>query len=235
MDPIKNQVAIVTGASKGIGRAIAWRLAMEGSRVVLAARPSPHLDATTEEFAKAGLKFESVPTDLTDDLEVTELVRKTIERFGHIDILVNNAGMGVFKPFVEMGLNEFDQMWKLNIRAVFSITKAVLPHMLKAQSGQIVNICSLAGKNSFKGGTGYAATKWALRGFAASLMLEVREANIRVMSIFPGSVDTSFSSTNKRGDKITQPEDVADAVLFAVKAPGRSMFSEIDLRPTNPN
>jgi NADP-dependent 3-hydroxy acid dehydrogenase YdfG len=235
MDSITNKVAIVTGASKGIGKAIAWRLAMDGCRVVLAARSTPALNATAEEFAKAGLKAEPIPTDLTDDTQVAELVRKTIERFGKIDILVNNAGMGVFKPFTEMDLNEFDQMWKLNVRAVFSITKSALPHMLKARSGEVVNICSLAGKNSFKGGTGYGATKWALRGFAASLMLELREANIRVMTIFPGSVDTSFSSTTKRGDKITQPEDVADAVLFAVKAPGRSMFSEIDLRPTNPN
>lgn len=125
-------------------------------------------------------------------------------------------------------------MWNLNVRAIFVLTKVTLPHMIKARSGVIVNISSLAGKNSFKGGTGYAATKWALRGFASSLMLEVREHNIRVVTIFPGSVDTSFSSMNKKGDHITQPADVASAVVFAVTAPERTMFSEIDVRPTNP-
>jgi NADP-dependent 3-hydroxy acid dehydrogenase YdfG len=106
--------------------------------------------------------------------------------------------------------------------------------MIRVRGGEIVNIASLAGKNTFKGGAGYCATKWALRGFAGSLMLEVREHNIRVMTICPGSVDTGFSVSGKKGDRITQPEDVADAVLFAVTAPARSMFSEIELRPTNP-
>jgi NADP-dependent 3-hydroxy acid dehydrogenase YdfG len=117
---------------------------------------------------------------------------------------------------------------------VFLLTKAVLPHMIRAKGGEIVNIASLAGKNSFKGGAGYCATKWALRGFAGSLMLEVREHNIRVVTVCPGSVDTAFSTTGKKGNTITQPEDVADAVIFAVTAPARSMFSEIDVRPTNP-
>jgi NADP-dependent 3-hydroxy acid dehydrogenase YdfG len=162
------------------------------------------------------------------------LVDEAVKTYGRIDIVVNNAGRGVFKPFAEMGTADFDEMWKLNMRAPFVLTKTALPHMIKQKSGAIVNIASLAGKNSFINGTGYAATKWALRGWASSLMLEVREHNIRVVTVFPGSVDTTFSSMNKRGDKITQPEDVADAVVFAVTAPTRSMFSEIDVRPTNP-
>ena len=147
---------------------------------------------------------------------------------------MNNAGIGFFKPVSAMDLSEFDAMWKVNVRGVFLMSKAVLPSMTKSHRGAIVNIASLAGKNTFKGGAGYGATKWALRGFAGSLMLEVREHNIRVVTIFPGSVDTSFSSSGKRGPQITQPEDVADAVIFSVTAPERSMFSEIDLRPTNP-
>ena len=106
--------------------------------------------------------------------------------------------------------------------------------MIRNGSGELVYICSLAGKNSFKGGAGYCATKWGLRGFASSLMLEVREHAIRVTTIFPGSVDTSFSPQGKKGENITQPRDVADAVLFAITAPPRSMFSEIDVRPTKP-
>ena len=153
---------------------------------------------------------------------------------GSVDILVNNAGIGVFKPVVAMQVSEFDAMWNVNMRGVFLATRAVLPSMIRSRKGAIVNIASLAGKNTFKGGAGYGATKWALRGFAGSLMLEVREHNIRVVTICPGSVDTDFSPGGKKGAHITQPEDVASAVIFAVTAPERSMFSEIDLRPTNP-
>jgi 3-oxoacyl-[acyl-carrier protein] reductase len=140
----------------------------------------------------------------------------------------------VFKLVADTSVSEFDTMWGTNMRGAFLMTLAALPHMTRSKRGTIVFISSLAGKNSIRGGAGYCATKWAMRGFASSLMLEVREHNIRVVTIFPGSVDTSFSSVHKRGEKMTQPEDVADAVLFAVTAPERSMFSEIDVRPTKP-
>lgn len=234
MKRLEGQVAIVTGASKGIGRAIALALHREGAALVVAARSKEGLESLAKEIHAHGGKSIALKIDLTNDDHVWTLVEQTIKQYGRIDILVNNAGMGVFKPFAEMGTAEFDEMWKLNMRAPFVLTKLVLPHMIKQKSGAIVNIASLAGKNSFVNGTGYAATKWALRGWASSLMLEVRAHNIRVVTICPGSVDTNFSSLNKRGDKITQPEDVADAVVFAVTAPARSMFSEIDVRPTNP-
>lgn len=234
MRTLSGQVAIVTGASRGIGKAIALALAGHGARVVLAARTVRDLEAAAAELRSAGHAAIAIPTDIGVEKEVEGLVSKTLESYGRIDILVNNAGVGVFKPVVEMDISDFDRMWSVNMRGPFLATRAVLTHMLKARSGQIVNISSLAGKNSVKNGAAYAATKWALRGFASSLMLEVREANIRVITVFPGSVDTGFSSTNKRGSNITQPEDVADAVVFAVSAPARSMFSEIDVRPTIP-
>ncbi|MCZ6775900.1 MAG: SDR family NAD(P)-dependent oxidoreductase [Ignavibacteria bacterium] len=234
MKNIQNHVAVITGGSRGIGKAIGRALASKGAKVVLAARSARDLDAAVRELQTDGLAAVAVPTDITLQEDVEMLISSTYEKFGRIDTLVNNAGIGVFKPAVEMRIEEFDAMWNVNVRGVFLATKSVLPHMLKAKSGNIVNIASLAGKNSFKGGTGYAATKWALRGFASSLMLEIRESNIRVVTIFPGSVNTHFSSTNLRGDNITQPEDVADAVVFAVTAPERSIFSEIDIRPTHP-
>jgi NADP-dependent 3-hydroxy acid dehydrogenase YdfG len=234
MDRLSDKIAIVTGASRGIGRAIARALASEGANVVLAARTAGELQNTVAELRAGGLKATGIPTDVSVEAEVQHLVAGTVKQFGRVDILVNNAGLGVFKPVAEMSAAEFDLMWGVNMRGVFLATRAVLPHMIKARSGQLVNIASLAGKNAVKGGAVYASTKWALRGFAASLMLEVREANIRVITIFPGSVDTSFSSKNLRGAAITQPEDVADAVLFAVRAPGRTMVSEIDVRPTIP-
>ncbi len=176
----------------------------------------------------------AVVADVTSEGSVHSLIDAVIRSRGRIDILVNNAGIGVFKNVSEMTVADFDAMWDVNVRGVFLATKEVLPHMMQASSGNIINIASLAGKNSFKGGAGYCATKWALRGFASSLMLEVRDHNIRVVTIFPGSVDTAFSRTGKRGPMITQPEDVADAVIFAVTAPARTMISEIDVRPTRP-
>ena len=234
MGKLDNHVALVTGASRGIGKAVAIALATEGAHVVLVARSAFQLDSTSKEIEGKGLSASAEVADITIPVQVEKAINETASRFGRLDILVNNAGMGHFKPAIDMTLDEFDEMWNLNMRGVFVATKVALPHMIKAGRGTIVNISSLAGKNSFKGGTGYCATKWALRGFASSLMLEVREHNIRVITIFPGSVDTSFSSMNKKGKNITQPEDVADAVVFAVTAPERSMFSEIDLRPTNP-
>jgi len=234
MPRLANNIALVTGGSKGIGRAIGLALAEEGAHVVLAARSPKELQDATDEIRKRGYSASSARVDISVEGQVQAVIEGTLERFGTIDILVNNAGVGVFKPVSEMSVAEFDTMWQVNMRGAFLMTRAVVPVMAKAGSGDIVNIASLAGKNAFKGGAGYCATKWALRGFSASLMLEVRENNIRVVTIFPGSVDTGFSRNGKRGAQITQPEDVAGAVVFAVTAPERSMFSEIDLRPTNP-
>ena len=234
MNRLDNRVALITGASKGIGRATAEALAKEGVHAVLVARSKDQLTSASKDLANLGLKVSIEVADITDPTQAVRVVNSTVSQFGRLDILVNNAGIGYFKPAIEMSLKEFDEMWNLNMRAVFVATKAALPHMIANKWGAIVNISSLAGKNSFKGGTGYCATKWALRGFASSLMLEVREHNVRVITIFPGSVDTSFSAMNKRGERITQPEDVASAVVFAVTTPERSMFSEIDVRPTNP-
>jgi 3-oxoacyl-[acyl-carrier protein] reductase len=234
METLENKVAIITGASKGIGRAIARMLGEHGASVILAARSANELTAAVNELRKDGISAEGIPADVGIEDDVDALVRYVLEKNARIDILVNNAGIGYFKPLMEMSVSEFDAMWRVNMRGVFLMTKAVLPGMVKNNGGEIVNIASLAGKNTFKGGTGYAATKWALRGFAGSLMLEVRDHNIRVTTICPGSVDTAFSSTGRKGSSITQPQDVADAVVFAVTAPLRSMFSEIDLRPTRP-
>ena len=231
---LEGKVAIVSGGSRGIGRAIARALAAEGATVVIAARDQDTLARTVAELRTGSASVEGLVADVGVEAQVAHLVQHVVHTHGRVDILVNNAGVGVFKPVADLTVGEFDNMWGTNMRGVFLLTKAVLPHMIRAKGGEIVNIASLAGKNSFKGGAGYCATKWALRGFAGSLMLEVREHNIRVVTVCPGSVDTAFSTTGKKGNTITQPEDVADAVIFAVTAPARSMFSEIDVRPTNP-
>ena len=234
MSRLEGQVAIVTGGSKGIGRAIVEALAHDGAHVAFCARNEAEVRAAEEQLRKAGLRVEGHVADVSSAEQTQSLVDAVANRHGRIDILVNNAGLGIFGNFAESSVEQIDTMLNTNIRGVMLATRAVLPLMIKQDGGQIVHIASLAGKNTVKGGAVYSATKWALRGFAASLMLEVREHNIRMVTVCPGSVDTSFSKSGKRGRNITQPEDVADAVLFAITAPARSMFSEIDVRPTRP-
>ena len=200
---LSGKVALVTGAGRGIGKSIAGALAAEGAHVVLAARTSAEIEKAAGEIRAAGGLATAVRADMTDERQVGDLVVESLKVNGSVDILVNNAGIGVFKPVVAMQVSEFDAMWNVNMRGVFLATRAVLPSMIRSRRGAIVNIASLAGKNTFKGGAGYGATKWALRGFAGSLMLEVREHNIRVVTICPGSVDTDFSPGGKKGARAT--------------------------------
>lgn len=229
---LRGKVAVVTGAGKGIGKSIALSIAEAGANVVLAARTRSDLKSVAKEIEGHGGTALVVPTDVSDEQQVTRLVATTVERFGGVDILVNNAGIGVFDKVVDLKPDDFDRMWNVNVRGAFLCSRAALPYMIKQNSGIIINVASLAGKNAFIGGAGYAATKWALRGFSQCLMLEVREHNIRTITVCPGSVNTEFNSTTK--PRALQPQDVADAVLLAVQLPERAMASEIDLRPTIP-
>ena len=234
MGHLDSKVAIVTGGSKGIGRGIGEALAREGARVVLSARGNEELQKTVAAMRADGLSVTGIQADVSLEGDVTRLVDGSVKTHGRLDIIVNNAGIGVFKPVAELTVQEFDTMWGTNMRGIFLMSRAAIPHMIHAGGGDIVCIASLAGKNTMKGGAGYCATKWALRGFAGSMMLEVREHNIRTVTICPGSVETDFSATGKKGSNIPQPEDVAAAVVFALTADRRAMFSEIDLRPTRP-
>jgi 3-oxoacyl-[acyl-carrier protein] reductase len=227
----------VTGAGRGIGKAIALTLARNGATAVLTARSLPELAAVRDEIVASGGKAHVIQADLTNDSEIDGLFREISSRFSRLDILINNAGFAVFSTVRDLSAEDFDSMWRLNMRGVFLCSKKAIPIMEQNKRGVIVNVSSLAGKNAFVGGAGYSATKWALIGFSRTLMLEVRELNIRVIAICPGSVDTSFSPQQKdrtRSDKILHPQDVADTVLAAILLPERAMVSEIDIRPTNP-
>ncbi len=231
--------ALITGGSRGIGKAIAFRLAREGYRCILTARNEERLQEVAAAIEKSGAPAPiTIPADLMDANSIATLAEKALAASSkQIDVLVNNAGVLYLKPFLELSLQELDEMLTVNFRAVFQLTQLILPAMIQRQQGTIVNIASLAGKNGFKTGTGYGATKWALRGWASSLMLEVREHNIRVVTIFPGSVNTDMaghSPTAPLRETMIQPEDVAEAVWTAVQIPARTMLSEIDIRPTNP-
>ncbi len=229
---LKNSVAIITGASKGIGRAVALALSKEGVNVVLAARNVELLSMVQKEIITAGGKAISIPTDVTSEYSVQNLIIESQKRFGNIDILINNAGVGIFSNVVDLTIQEYQTMMDVNLKGVFLCSKAVIPVMIKQKKGEIINIASLAGKNSFAGGAVYSATKWGLIGFSRSLMLEVREHNIRVVTISPGSVNTHFADKEKDQPQIIQPEDVAETVLFALTMPNRVNVSEIDIRPT---
>lgn len=234
---IDGAVALVTGAGRGIGKAVALTFGRHGAKVVLAARTADELDQVRKEIESAGGIAHPVRVDLTRREDVQRLFAELRSTYGRLDLLINNAGIGKFAPVREMASEDFDAMWALNVKAVIECTKLALPLMEAQRQGAIVNVASLAGKNSFVGGAGYSATKWALIGFARSLMLEVREHNIRVITICPGSVDTTFSSIStdpKRSEKILHPQDVADSIMAALMMPDRAMVSEIDIRPTNP-
>lgn len=229
---LKEKVAIVTGASKGIGKAIAQTLAKEGVKVVLAARNSEYLSALQKEIEETRGNAISIPTDVTSEHSVKNLVIQTLKHFGKIDILINNAGVGVYSNVVDMKTEDYEAMMDINLKGVFLCSREVLPTMIKQKKGEIINIASLAGKNSFAGGSVYSATKWGLIGFGRSLMLEVRDHNVRVVTVCPGSVNTHFADRERNESEIIQPEDVAETVLFALTMPNRVNVSEIDIRPT---
>lgn len=235
--PLARSTWIVTGAGRGIGRAIALRLAAEGANVVASARTLAEIEKVAAEIEAGGGKALPVVADVSDAGAVERMVRACADRFGTVDGLVNNAGIGSFAPVAELAAEDFDRMWGVNMRGVFLSTKAVLPFMTSRRSGDIVNIASLAGRNAFTGGAGYAATKWALIGFSRCLMLEVRELNIRVITLCPGSVDTTFSGPShhaKNAPAIPSADSIAEVAINALRMPRNTMVSEIDIRPTNP-
>ena len=208
MESLRDKIAIVTGGSKGIGKAIAHALARQGMRVMLAARSVKDLDATVAEFTKEGLKVSGRKTDIAVEEDVKALVGGVVKDWGGIDILVNNAGMGVFKPVAEMDVTDFDRMWQVNMRGVFLATKAVLPHMIRAETGAIVNIASLAGKNSFKGGAGYCATKWAIEGLTRAMAAEL-PSGMAAVPVIPGFIDTEMLRSCFGADAANYPDPAA--------------------------
>ena len=235
---LHNKTAIVTGAGKGIGRATALALAREGANLVIASRTAADLQSLAREIGNLGRKVLPVTADLSRESEIKQLVAETTKRFGGIDVLVNNAGIGRFGRVAELSTLDWDDMFEINLRAMFICTREALPYLRRNQESFVVNVASLAGKNAFVGGAGYAATKWGVLAFSRCLMLEEREAGVHVLAVCPGSVNTRFfdhpSLPKPNRDTILQPEDVAETIVSAIKLPARAMVSEIDIRPAKP-
>ena len=231
------ELAVVTGASRGIGKAIALALADEEMDVIIFGRDVDALEEVMKEIISKNVNCEYFAGDVGDEKFVQMSIKKIMDVYGKIDHLINNAGMGINKPFVEAKLDEFKKQINANVYSVFNFSHAVVADMIKRKKGSIINIVSLAGKNGFLGGTMYGATKHAVLGFTKSLMLEVREYNVRVAAVCPGSVATEFGTGNnlkKDVEKVLSSDDVAHAVLAIINLPIRALMSEIDLRPTNP-
>ena len=232
-------IALVTGSTAGIGRAIAFALAREGYAVGVCGRSADRVNALLGELKAAGHKAAGREADVADPGAVSLLVRHVTEALGPVDVLVNNAGIGFLKPFAELTLEEWDRTMATNLRSMYLVTREVLPGMRSRGHGAVINIASLAGKNAVVGGTAYAASKHAVLGFSKSLLLEVRKDGVRVAAICPGSVATDFGKgrtvpkVSREG--ILAPEDVADAVIATLRLPERALMSEIDLRPSNPS
>ena len=230
--------AFITGATEGIGRAIAFAMGRAGYRVGVCARTASKVDRLLADLAAENIAAAGRPCDVGLEEEVRHAVRHVTTALGPIDTLVNNAGVLILKPVDQLTLEDWDATMTTNVKGMFLVTREVLPAMRERATGAIVNIASLAGKNGFVGGSAYAASKHAVLGFSKSLMLEVRKHGIRVIAICPGSVDTSMIqgqalvATNP--DRILKPEDVAQTVLDALRLPARAMVSELDVRPTNP-
>ncbi|MGC2193871.1 MAG: SDR family oxidoreductase [Terriglobales bacterium] len=228
------QVALVTGAGRGIGAAIAATLARLGASVILSGRTPDPLHQTVRTIVQAGHRAEAVACDVSSVASVKGLADHVQNRFGRLDILVNNAGIGGFAtPLHQLPLEDWDRILNTNLRGVFYTIRAFAPIMIQERSGHIINISSLAGKNALPNGAAYAASKWGLNGLTYSVAEELRAHNIRVSVICPGSTNTELSPhADKDPSRMLQPDDVAHVVAMLVTQSHQSFASEVLLRPT---
>jgi NAD(P)-dependent dehydrogenase (short-subunit alcohol dehydrogenase family) len=235
---LHNKLCVVTGATEGIGHAIALTLGQAGARVAICARTAPNVDATVASLRKTGIDAIGHACDVGDPAAVQAFADFVGHARGDAAVLVNNAGVGRMAPLESLTLEDWDQTMAVNLRSLYLVTRAFLPGLLRTGASSIVNIASLAGRNGFEGGTAYCASKHAVLGFSKALMLEVRKRGVRVVAVCPGSVSTPFMDKHGRvrpqPDRVLHAEDVAQAVLTTITLPDRAMVSELDIRPSNP-
>jgi 3-oxoacyl-[acyl-carrier protein] reductase len=232
--PLQGGVALVTGASRGIGKAIAGELAALGVAVGICGRNEEKLILAARELEASGAKVFARRADVTSEPEVWAFVEATEKQFGGVTILVNNAGTGGggFGAVQDKSEAEWDQVMNTNLKSVFFVSRAVIPGMIRRRGGDIINISSLAGKNTFAGGGIYCASKWGLQGLSGCMAEDLRAHGIRVSVICPGSVATEFQGRGpKDPSKVLTPEDVAHAVAMVATQSPQSFISEVHLRP----
>lgn len=232
MISLEGKVALVTGAGRGIGKAVALSLAQSGCRVILAARTRAQLEEVQREIRDRGGEALVVPTDLNRDEEIQRLI-DTAQPWGAVDILINNAGWGKRAPVVKGNVEDWDRTFGVNLRAPMILAKQFLPGMIEKGEGAVINIGSVSGKSGEANGAAYAASKFGLIGFTQSLYEEVREHGIKVSVILPGFVDTPLIPPNRQLDrsKMIQADDIAQAVHYVLTSPATCCPVEITVRP----
>ncbi len=232
-DRLAGKVAIITGASRGIGRAISVALAGEAATVVLAARSIPDLQETAQHVVQAGGVPEIVATELTEEESIKNLVRATSEKFGRLDILVNNAGVAHLGRLEDTPTQDWEHCMQVNARAPFILCREALPLLRKSPAGFIINIASVVGVKGYPLQSAYTSSKHALRGMTISLAEELRGSNVRVHLICPGGVDTELVSSMRpdiKKEDLIGPDEVAELVLYLVTHKGNAVMDELHIR-----
>jgi len=229
-----NRTAVITGSSSGIGKHIAIGLSQKKYHIILISRDSDRLNLVKKEIEKHGNSCEVIIGDISSDASFADCSRK-IKKIKNIDVLVNNAGIGIFNKLEDISSEEWDVQLNTNLKGAFLITKSLLPSMIEQKSGKIVFINSVAGLNPYPYSSAYVASKYGLRGFSSSLREELREHNIKVISIYPGAVNTPFWDKMKSDfpkDQMLPSSEVASSVINAILAPGNLVQEEIIIRRT---
>jgi 3-oxoacyl-[acyl-carrier protein] reductase len=238
---LAGQLAVITGASRGIGAAIARKLTSMGAYTVLTARTPERLNSVAKEITAAGGQAECRPCDLSDPAQVEIFTRDVLKKHERCDILVNNAGVGWFEgPLHTMSLSDWDNVIAINLRAPYLLLRAFAPRMIAARRGHIINISSLASKNPVPNASAYAGSKWGLNGMMVSAAEELRQHQVRVSLVAPGSVRTEFGvglfgvglSSQKSALGAIAPEDIANIVAMLATQADQSFISEVLVRPT---
>ncbi|MFB3915434.1 MAG: SDR family oxidoreductase [Terriglobales bacterium] len=231
---IAGQIAVVTGGGRGIGAGIARHFGAMGAVTVICGRSPQSLEETAREIRDAGGTCEAVQCDVTSLESVQALAARVEDTWGRIDILVNNAGIGFAGALHEMPPDKWDQLFNTNLRGVYYCIRAFAPMMIRARSGHVINISSIASKNPLPNGAAYAASKWGLNGLSYSVAEELRKYNIRVSVVCPGSTRTELDMQHSGKDerKMLKPSDVAHVVAMLVTQAPQSFASEVVLRPT---
>lgn len=233
MIDVRGQIAIVTGGSRGIGRAIAGALAAEGAAVAICGRDRSSLDTALQELSRGG-RAVGKTCDVGSPRQAEEFYAFVDRELGGVDILVNNAGVGRFGSVGELTPEEWDEVIATNLSGPFYFSRLAVPRMRARGGGFILNIGSLAGKHPFAGGAAYNASKFGLVGFTDAMMMDLRYENIRVSTIMPGSVQTGFRPGAESADWKLDPAAIASMAVHLIKTPDRNLASRVEMRPSRP-
>lgn len=238
MESLQGKKALITGAGKGIGKALALAFAKEGISVALLSRTTSDLEKVAEEVRAAGVKAMVVAADVSDENSVNKAAEIVLKEFGTIDILINNAGIGRFGNFMDLSSTSWSEVININLMGTYFVTRAFLPSMISQKSGDIINISSTAGLKGNAMTSAYSASKFAVIGLTESLMAEVRKHNIRANVLVPSTVATDMALdlnlTDGNPEKVMQPEDIAELLISQLKLPRRVMVVNSSIWSTNP-